>query len=67
MKTRILLALLVLSASTTIAGEKPVQKDKPQAKICDPAAKLKGLQWIKGGPVEFKKGAIYVVEFWETW
>lgn len=67
MKTRILLALFVISASITIAGEKPAQKNKPQAKICDPAAKLKGLQWIKGGPVELKKDAIYVVEFWATW
>jgi RNA-directed DNA polymerase len=33
MKTRILLALLVLSASTTIAGEKPAEKDKLQAKL----------------------------------
>ena len=67
MKTRILLALLVLSASTTIAGEKPAEKDKLQAKICDPATKLKGLQWIKGGPVELKKDTISVVEFWATW
>jgi len=66
-KTRILLALLVLSASTTIAGEKPAEKVKPQAEICDPAAKLKGLQWIKGGPVELKKDTISVVEFWATW
>lgn len=67
MKTRILLALLALSASTTIAGEKPAEKNKLQAKICDPATRLKGLQWIKGGPVELKKGAISVVEFWATW
>ena len=64
---RILLALLILSTSSTIAGERPTQKDKPQAKICDPAAKLKGLQWIKGGPVVLKKDAVYVVEFWATW
>jgi thiol-disulfide isomerase/thioredoxin len=50
-----------------MAGEKPAEKNKPQAKICDPAAKLKGLQWIKGGPVELRKNAIYVVEFWATW
>lgn len=67
MKTRILLALLVLSASIATAGERPAQKDKSQAKIYDPAAKLKGLQWIKGGPVELKKDVIYVVEFWATW
>ena len=32
------------------------------------AAPLKGLEWIKGGPVTtFEKGKIYVVEFWATW
>jgi len=67
MKIRVMLALLVLLASTAIAREKPVEKVKTQAKICDPAAKLKGLQWVKGGPVELKKDAIYVVEFWATW
>ena len=66
MKTRLLLVLLTLIGSTAVAGEKPAVKSK-QAKICDPAAKLKGLQWIKGGPVDLKKNAIYVVEFWATW
>jgi len=66
MKTRLLLVLLTLIGSAAVAGEKPAVKSK-QAKIGDPAAKLKGLQWIKGGPVELKKNAIYVVEFWATW
>ena len=66
MKTRLLLVLLTLFGSTAVAGEKPAVKSK-QAKICDPAAKLKGLQWIKGGPVELKKNSVYVVEFWATW
>lgn len=67
MKKRTIPILLVLLASTTMAGEKPAEKDEQQAKICDPAAKLEGLQWIKGGPVELKKDNIYVVEFWATW
>jgi thiol-disulfide isomerase/thioredoxin len=38
------------------------------AKIGSPAAPLKGLQWVKGSPVEeFKKGSVYIVEFWATW
>ncbi|UCD53114.1 MAG: redoxin domain-containing protein [Phycisphaerales bacterium] len=36
-------------------------------KLGKPAAPLKGLQWIKGGPVEIEKGSAYVVEFWATW
>jgi thiol-disulfide isomerase/thioredoxin len=67
MKKRTIPILLVLLASTAMAGEKPAEKDEQQAKICDPAVKLKGLQWIKGGPVELKKDNIYVVEFWATW
>ncbi len=31
------------------------------------AAPLQGLQWIKGEPVTFEKGKVYVVEFWATW
>ena len=67
MKRRILPILLIVLTSTVMAGEKPAEKDKSQAKISDPAPKLKGLQWIKGGPAELKKGNIYVVEFWATW
>lgn len=36
-------------------------------KLGQPAASLNGLEWIKGKPVEFKKGSVYVVEFWATW
>ncbi len=40
----------------------------PKAKVGIAAAPLKGLQWVKGSPVEtFKKGSVYVVEFWATW
>ena len=38
-----------------------------EGKLGQPAASLSGLEWIKGEPVEIKKGSIYVVEFWATW
>ena len=31
------------------------------------AAPLKGLQWVKNGPVTFEPGKVYIVEFWATW
>lgn len=37
------------------------------AALGQPAAKLDGLTWIKGQPVTFQSGKIYVVEFWATW
>jgi thiol-disulfide isomerase/thioredoxin len=36
------------------------------SKLGDPAWPLTGLTWVKGGPVEIKPGAVYVVEFWAT-
>lgn len=36
--------------------------------IGDPAPTLKNATWLKGEPVPaFKKGEVYVVEFWATW
>jgi len=37
------------------------------SKIGDPAVALTGLEWVKGRPVTFEPGSIYVVEFWATW
>ena len=31
------------------------------------AAALKGLEWIKGGPVKIEQEKIYIIEFWATW
>jgi thiol-disulfide isomerase/thioredoxin len=37
-------------------------------KMGDPAPPIKIAKWLKGAKVdEFKKGQIYVVEFWATW
>ncbi|RYG45206.1 TlpA family protein disulfide reductase [bacterium] len=36
--------------------------------VGDPAPLLKPAKWLKGAPIaEFKKGQVYVVEFWATW
>ncbi len=45
----------------------PAEKEeiaKPETK---PATALDGLEWIKGNPVTFEPGKVYVVEFWATW
>ena len=37
-------------------------------KVGDPAPPLSVELWLKGEPVnEFKRGTVYVVEFWATW
>ena len=36
-------------------------------KLGDPAYPLVGLTFVKGEPVEFTPGKVYVVEFWATW
>jgi len=37
-------------------------------KVGDPAPALKTAHWLKGTPItEFKKGQVYVLEFWATW
>ena len=42
--------------------------DTPSLKFGDPAPPLDVSRWLKGTPVPgFKKGEVYVVEFWATW
>lgn len=36
-------------------------------KVGDEATGLNVKEWIKNGPVQLKKGNIYVIEFWATW
>ncbi|MBN2514058.1 MAG: redoxin domain-containing protein [Sedimentisphaerales bacterium] len=38
-----------------------------KTQMAQPAVKLEGLTWIKGEPVVFQEGKVYVVEFWATW
>ena len=36
-------------------------------KLGDAAGLLNDLEWVKGDPVKFEAGKVYVVEFWATW
>jgi thiol-disulfide isomerase/thioredoxin len=53
------------AAPKSAAELAPAEPEKAQTG--DPAASLDGLQYLKGQPVEFQAGKIYVVEFWATW
>ena len=56
-------------APTTVASAKePVaEEEKKGAHLGQAAATLAGMEWVKGDPVEFQDGKVYVVEFWATW
>lgn len=58
-----LLLLLYLTAIATNA-----QSVSPFLNLGDPAPPLRVHQWLKGTPIkQFKKGHVYVLEFWATW
>lgn len=46
---------------------KPVPEETPAGQLGQKAAALEGLTMIKGEPVTFVDGQVYVVEFWATW
>jgi thiol-disulfide isomerase/thioredoxin len=62
-------ASFVLAAMTAAIAVATASTDRPAALMAgDPAPALSVSKWVKGEPVnEFKKGQIYVVEFWATW
>ena len=76
--TAAFIATLALTPAA-MAQEKKTEKEEPKAEkkepkaekklmVGDPAPQLKVEKFLKGDPVEkFKKGQIYVVEFWATW
>ena len=59
------------TATTLLAvllGVSSQAQTSPYITIGDPAPSLKTAKWVKGAAVpEFKKGRMYVVEFWATW
>ncbi|MHC4518801.1 MAG: TlpA family protein disulfide reductase [Planctomycetota bacterium] len=70
MKTKLglCLSLAVFLAFVALVGSGGGQEEtSPWDRLGKPATALRGLQWIKGGPVQIKKGSVYVVEFWATW
>ncbi len=65
MKFRNVSFTFLILVSLCLAQEKSAEKAKPS--LGGPAPKITGLTWIKGGPVQIKKGSVYVIEFWATW
>lgn len=65
MKIKYLLLVLCILGAVVFAQDKSAEKTK--IKLGDPAPVITGLTWIKGGPVDIKRGSVYVVEFWATW
>lgn len=67
MITRSSSQLLLLLCIITIAAHAQ-ETQSPSLNIGDPAPSLRVRGWLKGTPVQrFKKGNVYVVEFWATW
>lgn len=59
------LLALFLSLNT---GLKAQEQEVPELMIGDKAPELKYGAWLKGSPIkEYKKGHLYLFEFWATW
>jgi thiol-disulfide isomerase/thioredoxin len=59
---------LVLLSCILALGAQAQDDPAPSLNIGDAAPPLRVSQWIKGQPVQgFKKGDVYVLEFWATW
>lgn len=58
----------VLAPATAIAADDDKKSDSKVLTIGDVAPAIKVEKYLKGDPIsEFKKGHVYVVEFWATW
>lgn len=44
-----------------------VEEENKAGQLGQAAATLDGMEWVKGDPVQFKNGQLYIVEFWATW
>lgn len=62
-----LLASTMAATLCVLASAQQTQK-ATKLDIGDPAPAFRPARWLKGTPVsQFKKGHVYVVEFWTTW
>lgn len=65
---KIKIALSIVLVFIMLVGKAQSIITKPSLTIGSPAPNIEVQQWLKGKPVEqFKKGQLYVVEFWATW
>ena len=60
-------AVAVAKEPVDVATEAVAEEEKKGAHLGQAAATLDGMEWVKGDPVEFQDGKVYVVEFWATW
>lgn len=70
MMTRVgLMAVGAMFAAASFAqGAATAAAPQPSLRVGSPAPKIEASKWVKGKEVkEFKKGEVYVVEFWATW
>lgn len=69
MKRKFVLIVTTLSAILLIISSGLAQMNpNPTLHIGDPTPPFKVKTWIKGKPItEFKKGKVYVIDFWATW
>ena len=56
-----------LPVPAALAAEQAQPSAAATLKVGDPAPAIKVGTWLKGTPVELKKGSVTIVEFWATW
>lgn len=59
---QLLMLLCIITVTTHAQNEQASSLN-----IGDQVPPLRVREWIKGAPVRFEKGKVYVVEFWATW
>ena len=63
-----ILTLLLFACVFRANGQDQTKNPVNMLTVGSPAPRLSIARWIKGAPIsEFKKGQVYVVEFWATW
>jgi len=68
MRARYLFFLTCCLTTATLQAQEEQQPIPVTLHIGDPAPPLQLTTWLKGKPVKkFKKGQVYVLEFWTTW
>lgn len=67
MKAKAILCLSVVALVGFVVLAQGAEGGAAAGKLGQPAGTLQGLQWVKGQPVQFQQGKVYVVEFWATW